>query len=646
MSATTLLLEDALEDNPQSRNLLHLFEQDAAQLKEFTKSIHENATKIMRSHLDIANSIHNLSELAKAYQNGRFPLETNDSILGVTLSQFGTTLEEISSWHQIQAQQLQDSMVVPLKNFLKTDMEELTSLQGMTKLSEDEMESALCKHSKLSKRDSEKKKLETNQEVFHMRHKYHQTMMHYIISLNTLQLKRKFALIEPFIGFIQSSKELYKLGIENLLTNEELDGFCENINASVQTVHQELADETNKLSDTAQFLEQQCLPLYYAETPKDMNINANHSMNQKAGYLNMRFKEAKSRLGLTTYRWDRVYVFIQAGNLLMQRKGEVVATLLMEIDKTVAIQPAEVDDRRFVFQVSAGTEERRSVYLMQAENGRHVDEWISTINNVLNNESNARPDIGKLQLEEFERLSEVGSAGGEEAPTAEADEPTATYTSLEDEMLAKQRDDQLECAEEKNGEISPGSPTSESGLAFTPTKTPIQFDLNSAAIVETMGEPTDNPLLSHTMRFMGSMIVGEDRGEKLMHEAMRQIMASRAIHNVFRSPECDVTITKHHLDLVDAGREEEETTATDEPAHHQRTILARFDLSNIAFWMTHKDNDRLFAFISRAAATDAGAEFRCHVFESSASASQVGAVLTEATEAAYQEYLASLEQKS
>ena len=75
-------------------------------------------------------------------------------------------------------------------------------------------------------------------QVFHMRHKYHQTMMHYIISLNTLQLKRKFALIEPFIGFIQSSKELYKLGIENLLTNEELDGFCENINASVQTVHQ------------------------------------------------------------------------------------------------------------------------------------------------------------------------------------------------------------------------------------------------------------------------------------------------------------------------------------------------------------------------------------------------------------------------
>ena len=54
---------------------------------------------------------------------------------------------------------------------------------------------------------------------------------------------------------------------------------------------QELADETNKLSDTAQFLEQQCLPLYYAETPKEMShINANHNMNQKAAYLNVRFR--------------------------------------------------------------------------------------------------------------------------------------------------------------------------------------------------------------------------------------------------------------------------------------------------------------------------------------------------------------------
>lgn len=639
MSATTLLLEDSLEDNPQSRNLLNLFEQDAAQLKEFTKSIHENATRIMRSHSDIANSIHNLSVLAKAYQNGRFPLETNDSILGVTLSQFGTTLEELSSWHQIQAQQLQDSMVAPLNNFLKTDMEELSSLQGMTRLSEDEMEAALSKHSKLSKRDSEKKKLETNQEVFHMRHKYHQTMMHYIISLNTLQLKRKFALIEPFMGFIQSSKDLYKLGIENLLTNDELDGFCENISTSVQNVHTELADETNKLSDTAQFLEQQCLPLYYAETPKEMShINANHNMNQKAAYLNVRFREAKSRLGLTTYRWDRVYVFIQAGNLLMQRKGEVVATLLMEIDKSVSIQPVEVDDRRFVFQVSAGSEEAKTVYLMQAENGRHVDEWMSTISNVVNNGSGPKPDIGKLQLEEFERHS-AGEDGEAAAPNVEE----SSYTSLKDEILSAKKEAKADLVEDGANVESQrsDSPPTEPTSTFTPTKTPIQFDFSSSPIEEPGSEDI---LLSHPMRFMGSMLVGEDRGEKLVQETIRQIMASRAIHNVFRSPECHLNITTRHLDLID-----EESSTTE----GRKSIMAHFDLSNIAFWMAHKENDRLFAFISRtgtavAAATVAAEggdapEFRCHVFESSASASQVGEILSEATKAAYEEYLASMQ---
>ena len=35
---------------------------------------------------------------------------------------------------------------------------------------------------------------------------------------------------------------------------------------------------------------------------------------------------------------------------------------------------------------------------MQAENGRHVDEWMSTISNVVNNGSGPKPDIGKLQV--------------------------------------------------------------------------------------------------------------------------------------------------------------------------------------------------------------------------------------------------------
>ena len=61
---------------------------------------------------------------------------------------------------------------------------------------------------------------------------------------------------------------------------------------------------------------------------------------------------------------------------------------------------------RFVFQVSAGSEEPKAVYWMQAENGRHVDEWMSTISNVVNNGSGPKPDIGKLQVNEILHLSD------------------------------------------------------------------------------------------------------------------------------------------------------------------------------------------------------------------------------------------------
>ena len=146
---------------------------------------------------------------------------------------------------------------------------------------------------------------------------------------------------------------------------------------------------------------------------------------------------------------------------------------------------------------------------------------------------------------------------------------------------------------------------------------------------------TDEPLLSHSMRFMGSMIVSEDRGEKLVQEAIRQIMASRAIHNVFRSPECVLTIGKRRLNLMDSQSD------------CSSRVLARFDLSNIAFWMTHKENDRLFAFITRSPSDpDANTEFRCHVFESATPATEVGDVLSDVTKAAYREYLARIEQKS
>ena len=42
------------------------------------------------------------------------------------------------------------------------------------------------------------------EDVYTSRKKQHQTMMHYFCSLNTLQYKKKTALLEPLLGYMQA----------------------------------------------------------------------------------------------------------------------------------------------------------------------------------------------------------------------------------------------------------------------------------------------------------------------------------------------------------------------------------------------------------------------------------------------------------
>lgn len=47
-------------------------------------------------------------------------------------------------------------------------------------------------------------KAEVIEDVYTSRKKQHQTMMHYFCALNTLQYKKKIALLEPLLGYMQA----------------------------------------------------------------------------------------------------------------------------------------------------------------------------------------------------------------------------------------------------------------------------------------------------------------------------------------------------------------------------------------------------------------------------------------------------------
>lgn len=49
------------------------------------------------------------------------------------------------------------------------------------------------------------------------------------------------------------------------------------------------------------------------------------------------------------------------------------------------------------------------------------------------------------------------------------------------------------------------------------------------------------------VRFLGSMAVKSDRSVEVIYEAMRQVLAARAIHNIFRMTESHLLVTSNDL---------------------------------------------------------------------------------------------------
>lgn len=52
------------------------------------------------------------------------------------------------------------------------------------------------------------------------------------------------------------------------------------------------------------------------------------------------------------------------------------------------------------------------------------------------------------------------------------------------------------------------------------------------------------------VRFLGSMAVKTDNTPEVIYEAMRQVLAARAIHNIFRTTESHLMVTSQTLRYI------------------------------------------------------------------------------------------------
>ncbi|XP_022073527.1 DCC-interacting protein 13-alpha [Acanthochromis polyacanthus] len=599
-----LPIEETLEDSPQTRSLLGVFEEDTAAISNYCTQLYQAMQRIYDAQNELSAATHLTSRLLKEYDKQRFPLGGDDEVMSSTLQQFAKVIDELSSCHAVLSTQLADAMMFPITQFKERDLKEILTLKEVFQISSDDHDTAINRYSRLSKkRDNDKLRAEVVEDVYTSRKKQHQTMMHYFCSLNTLQYKKKTALLEPLLGYMQAQISFFKLGSENL--TQQWEDFLGTIGTSVQNVRREMEEEVGQMQQTIQQMERSCDPLYAPCDPDPAYSSVCRSLTRKQGYLHIR-----NKTGLVSSSWERQYFFTQGGNLMHQGRGEVAGGLVTDLDNC-SVMAVDCDDRRFCFQVTSF--DGKKVVTLQAESRKDCEEWIATINNI------------SKRIYLSENAEELAARVNQSA--LEAVTPSPSFQQRHESMRpsSKGRSGRASSISSVGSEPSPALSVLSLDALVAP-ETPIQFDIISPVSEENLGqnktaaqsgrrsnpfgesgdgtsEDSEDSILHQLfiVRFLGSMEVRTAESVDVISETMRQILAARAIHNIFRMTESHLLVTCDCLKLIDP---------------QTQVTRLRFPLSSVVQCSSHQDNRRLFGFVLHPAGGRGDSRAVCYIFES------------------------------
>uniref|UniRef100_A0A673W8H5 Adaptor protein, phosphotyrosine interacting with PH domain and leucine zipper 2 n=1 Tax=Salmo trutta TaxID=8032 RepID=A0A673W8H5_SALTR len=498
-----------------------------------------------------------------------FALGKGDEEVINTLQKFAETVGELNTLHSELATQMADRMIFPMIQFREKDLTAHVHSFPLT-----EHEAAMVKYSRLpKKKENEKVKAELVGEVAYSRRKQHQASMQYYCALNALQYRKRVAMLEPMLGYTQDTTHgcgptinFYKKGID--LVSKKMDSFLGSVSSMTQNIQAQLDSEAEAMRMTQRELLSMEDTVYM---PDRDPAPVNRTLIQKAGYLNIR-----NKTGLVTTAWDRLYFFTQGGNLMCQPRGAVAGGMVLDLDNS-SVMAVECEDRRYCFQITSPN--GKTSMILQAESKREYEEWICTLNNISRQiylTDNPEAVAIRLNQTAIQAVTPITSF-----------EKRGEGSKIKNICIGASQ--KTSSAAEPEDLIVPG--------------TPIQFDImlpasefqdqNRAGGRRTnpFGETdddcspeSDDSLLQQVfaVRFLGSMAVRSGQSQEVIYEAMRQVLAARAIHNIFRTTESHLMVTSSCLRLIDP-----------------QTQVTRigFQLQEVTQFVAHQENGRLMGFV-------------------------------------------------
>ncbi|XP_042079102.1 DCC-interacting protein 13-beta [Haplochromis burtoni] len=594
-----LLLEDALQDSPQTRSLLSVFEEDVGMLTDYTNQLLQSMQRVFGAQSEMGLATEQLSKQLLEYEKKNFALGRGDEEVITTLQNFAKTVGQLNALHSELANQMADSMVFPLIQFREKDLTEISTLKEIFAIGTDEHEAAMVKYSRLpKKKENEKLKADLVKEVAYTRRKQHQASLQYYCALNALQYRKRVAMLEPMLGYTQAQISFFKKGFE--LVSKKMDCFLASVSNMTQSIQAQLDSEAEAMRVSHRELLSVEDTVYMPD--KDTEP-VNRTLIQKAGYLNIR-----NKTGLVTTAWDRLYFFTQGGNLMCQPRGAVAGGMVLDLDNS-SVMAVDCEDRRYCFQITSPS--GKTSMILQAESKKEYEEWICTVNNISRQiylTDNPEAVAIRLNQTAIQAVTPITSFEKRQdgSPNPDRAKPGGVHTTSSGSQKTG-------VAPEPEDLIAPG--------------TPIQFDIMLPASefqdqnrtggrrTNPFGETeddcstdTDDSLLQQVfaVRFLGSMAVRCGDNQEVIYEAMRQVLAARAIHNIFRTTEAHLMVTSSSLRLIDPQT--------------QVTRLS-FQLGEVCQFAAHQENGRLMGFVVESRDWSDGDEegepsFSAFVFES------------------------------
>ncbi|XP_047405842.1 DCC-interacting protein 13-beta isoform X2 [Sciurus carolinensis] len=585
-----------------TRSLLSVFEEDAGTLTDYANQLLRAMQRVYGAQNEMCLATQQLSKQLLAYEKQNFALGKGDEEVISTLHYFSEVVDKLNVLHSELAKQLADAMVLPVVQFREKDLTEVSTLKDLFGLASSEHDLSMAKYSRLpKKKENEKVKAEVGKEVAAARRKQHLASLQYYSALNALQYRKRMAMVEPMMGFAHGQINFFKKGAE--MFSKSMDSFLSSVADMVQSIQVELEAEAEKM----QLSQQELLSVDESVYTPDFDVAAPHvnrNLIQKAGYLNLR-----SKTGLVTTTWERLYFFTQGGNLLCQPRGAVAGGLIQDLDNC-SVMAVDCEDRRYCFQIT--TPSGKPGIILQAESRKENEEWICAINNIsrqiylTDNPEAVAIKLNQTALQAVTPITSFGKKQESSCPSQNLKNP-----ETENDKIVPKTTISIPKAEEL---IAPG--------------TPIQFDIVLPATefldqnrgsrrINPFGETEDesfpeaeDSLLQQMfiVRFLGSMAVKTDSTTEVIYEAMRQVLAARAIHNIFRMTESHLMVTSQTLRLIDP---------------QTQVSRANFELTSVTQFAAHQENKRLVGFVIRVPESTGEESLSTYIFESNSEGEKI-----------------------